>query len=121
MTLHYLTKSEKPEPLSITEALERSIAQAKAKQSAEAARAVDEKRWAESEKHKAWIAGCRKAIADGRIKMRETRAAMAAARAEHDRAIDDTLNAYVCLVEALDGSNEFKNEFGHQVPKGKSK
>ena len=85
------------------------------------ARKADAARWAESEKHKAWIAGCRKAIADGRVRMRETRAAMAAARAEHDRAIDDTLNAYVCLVEALDGSNGFKNEFGHEVPKGKSK
>ena len=45
MTIHYITKPTKPEPLSIETALERSNARAKARLATEAARTADERRW----------------------------------------------------------------------------
>ena len=96
MTLHYLTKPTKPEPLDIETALERSIAQVKAKQAAEAARAVDEKRW------------CREvaqSVRDERANVAKKRAALAEASKgdfKNVAALFVVQHAYGDLVEALD-------------------
>ena len=114
MTIHYITKPTKPEPLSIETALLR----AKTETERKLIQSIADAEVAKAKKHREWIAGCRQTIKAKRAAIVVTGSALRNAQADHDQNIEDMLNAYVCLVEALDGSNEFKNDFGHEVPKG---